>query len=222
MSTTNYRWERLQDGPQLFSEIWQPWNGEQRRLALVTTLLSAVVPVRCHLKGATVPVRIEKALANFPPHRVKLKIEAGQIFASKFRVSEEHGRPFYEIVKLDCHNTEFDLNAARAYASRNLLPRGGEQPEEPVRAAAAAQPASIVERLAEWIFARYGTRNTFEQLRDAVLRDPEITGFNGADFLTADHLVYETKPHRPPLTGWPLRSPYKERIEQGIVAEKSF
>jgi hypothetical protein len=71
--------------------------------------------------------------------------------------------------------------------------------------------AAPIERLAEWIFARHCTTAppTFEKLCDAAVA--EFEGFKKADLRTAYGRVYDTKPHRPPATGWPLRSPYRER-----------
>jgi hypothetical protein len=78
-------------------------------------------------------------------------------------------------------------------------------------AEATASKTASIEHLAEWIFARHGTGKTFEKLYDEACGDSEIGGFKKADFQIAYRLVYDTKRHRPPVTGWPLKSPYKER-----------
>jgi hypothetical protein len=69
-------------------------------------------------------------------------------------------------------------------------------------------------QLAEWIFARHQTKRSFDKLYEEARGDSKITGLRKADLLTAFQKVYDTKPHRPPVTGWPLRSPYNERLEQ--------
>jgi hypothetical protein len=79
--------------------------------------------------------------------------------------------------------------------------------------AAPAELASI-EQLAEWVFARHGTGSTFEKLYAKACGDIEIGGFKKSDFHAAFGSVYATSRHRPPATGWPLRSPYGERASK--------
>jgi hypothetical protein len=47
---------------------------------------------------------------------------------------------------------------------------------------------------------------------DTARRIAALGIFVSADFTKAYGLVYETKPHRPPVTGWPLRVPYDTRL----------
>jgi hypothetical protein len=76
--------------------------------------------------------------------------------------------------------------------------------------------AEVVTRHAEWIFNTRHQVRGFEKLYDLACKDSG--SFKKKDFRAAYQEVYETEPHRPPATGWPLRSPYKERDE----AEKSL
>ena len=69
---------------------------------------------------------------------------------------------------------------------------------------------SMVDRLAEWIYQRRSWRKSYEALYDEA-RNAQLGEFRTTDSLTAYRKVYATKPHAPPKTGWPLRSPYKER-----------
>jgi hypothetical protein len=91
------------------------------------------------------------------------------------------------------------------------LPRGeGALPAAPVDQPSTSEETGI-ERFAKWIFVQHGTGKTFEQLYDAARRDPALGKFTKADFQAAFQSVYATESHRPPATGWPLRSPYRER-----------
>lgn len=79
-------------------------------------------------------------------------------------------------------------------------------------AEATATDTDSIERLAEWIFAQRGAgTNTFDKLYTAARSAPKIGGFAKAELQAAFRRVYETKRHRPRATGWPLRSPYRER-----------
>jgi hypothetical protein len=71
--------------------------------------------------------------------------------------------------------------------------------------------------LADWVFSMRGQLPSFKKLYDVARKDSRVGPFKKKDFLAAYQAVYETKPHRPPATGWPLRSPYREHAE----AEKS-
>jgi hypothetical protein len=81
-------------------------------------------------------------------------------------------------------------------------------------------PAEIIV-LAEWIFVRDprsgagGKLQTFEKLLSAARRDPELKTFTYKAFLAAYHAVYQTKSHRGPAEGWPLREPFLSRINNG-------
>jgi hypothetical protein len=79
------------------------------------------------------------------------------------------------------------------------------------RAEATPAETSSIEQLAEWIFARHESWNTFEKLYDAARTDTETGALRKRDFLTAYQRVYATASHRPPASGWPLKSPYRER-----------
>ena len=74
------------------------------------------------------------------------------------------------------------------------------------------EPASL-DQLAEWIFARHVRgANPFDKRYSEAMKDNTIEGFKKADFRIAYRRVYETEPHRPPATGWPLRGPYRDRV----------
>jgi hypothetical protein len=79
--------------------------------------------------------------------------------------------------------------------------------------AQAAPAASIDDPLADWIFAQHSRRMSCEALYAEARRAPPRE-FRKADFVAAYGKVYATQRHRPPATGWPLRSPYKERLTQ--------
>jgi hypothetical protein len=92
--------------------------------------------------------------------------------------------------------------------------------------AVTADVPSAAERLAEWIFARHapGRNTTFDKLYVAACHDPELGDFAKAELQAAFQRVYDTKPHRPRATGWPLRSPYRERWQDTVKRKprKSF
>jgi hypothetical protein len=90
-----------------------------------------------------------------------------------------------------------------------------QQPKDTNSADDAATP------LAEWIFDHHTSQLTFDRLFAEAGRDISLGGFKKRDFLTAYRRVYETSPHHPPATGWPLRTPYKERMAQGKSLNKS-
>jgi hypothetical protein len=77
--------------------------------------------------------------------------------------------------------------------------------------------AEVVTRHAEWIFNKRRQMRDFKKLYDLARKDSSLGSCKKKDLLAAYQDVYETEPHRPPASGWPLRSPYKERDE----AEKS-
>ncbi len=77
--------------------------------------------------------------------------------------------------------------------------------------AEAAPP--IDDPLAGWIFAQHSRGMSCEALYAEARRAPPRE-FRKSDFVTAYGKVYATQRHRPPATGWPLRSPYKERLTQ--------
>lgn len=78
---------------------------------------------------------------------------------------------------------------------------------------AAIDQTDQVKRLAEWIFSMRGQLRAYRKLLAVARGERSLGGFRVKDFLAAFQLVYETKPHSPPATGWPLRSLYKERDE---------
>jgi hypothetical protein len=73
------------------------------------------------------------------------------------------------------------------------------------------EPTEQVGRLANWIFTQYPTEKRCKFLYERARKEVQLGEFRHADFVTAYRLVYATQRHRPPATGWPLRSPYKER-----------
>ena len=81
---------------------------------------------------------------------------------------------------------------------------------------AAQAEAMTVERLAEFIFSmRAQVGHHQDKLYGAALRDSDLGMFTRAKFLAAYGLVYQSRPHRPPATGWLMREPYKSRAEKG-------
>ena len=68
--------------------------------------------------------------------------------------------------------------------------------------------------LAEWIFTRHGSRLAFQKLYEEALRDNTLGSFKKVDLRMAHRRVYQTKNHRPPVTGWPLQSKYQKRAEK--------
>jgi hypothetical protein len=86
----------------------------------------------------------------------------------------------------------------------------GDTPKPATSEAEGAPAASIDDRLAEWIFVQHSRRISQKALLTAAL-DAQLGEFRKADFGVAYRKVYASKAHRPPATGWPLRSPYKER-----------
>jgi hypothetical protein len=84
------------------------------------------------------------------------------------------------------------------------------QAPEQIAKATAAETTSI-EQLAEWIFAQHSDNapTTFQNLCEAAAG--KFEGFKKADAREAYRRVYDTRPHRPPVAGWTLRTPYRER-----------
>jgi hypothetical protein len=77
-------------------------------------------------------------------------------------------------------------------------------------------PDAVV-MLSDWIFSVRGQMRHFKKLLDCAIEQKQLGTFTEVTFRAAYQNVYETESHHPPKTGWPLRSPYKERDE----AEKS-
>jgi hypothetical protein len=84
--------------------------------------------------------------------------------------------------------------------------------------ASQAAAGSIVERLAEWIFAKR-PRHHFNTLCDEALEDADLVARVGGTFLKGNfreayRRVYRTKRGHPPAAGWSLREPYKSRTKE--------
>jgi hypothetical protein len=110
-------------------------------------------------------------------------------------------------------------------AMRLWQPRADASAEEttttadPMPRDAAVITSDQVDKLAGWIFAKRLQLQKFDDLYAAAPVD--LGEFKKADLLSAFRLVYATKAHRPPITGWPLRSPYSERAhEEGLTKNK--
>jgi hypothetical protein len=77
---------------------------------------------------------------------------------------------------------------------------------------------NVTDRLAEWIFEQHPDQGPPKQkkgLLDLTLALASSLGkFKMEDFTTAYQRVYQTDRGRPPLTGWPLREPYKKRFSE--------
>jgi hypothetical protein len=75
-----------------------------------------------------------------------------------------------------------------------------------------------IDKMAEWVFAEH-PRNTGERpqlytkLRDEAQKRDWSTPFKEASFKEAYRKVYQSENHRPPKSGWPLRDPYKNRLD---------
>jgi hypothetical protein len=124
----------------------------------------------------------------------------------------------------------------KAYAALpNALPLQQEWFAEFDQAAAAPSPSAtinsveagtnetnVLERLADWIFSMRRQERRFEKLYETALKDIHVGPFEKINFLAEYQLVYQTKPHRPPATGWPLRSPYKELDAAESLLNKSI
>jgi hypothetical protein len=103
----------------------------------------------------------------------------------------------------------------------------GERPPEPKDIPVEAEPepgttaAPIDDRLANWIFDQHDGRSPIydELLKKARALGGQLGQFRTTDFLAAYQRVYQTKANAPPATGWPLRSPYRERATERKVAE---
>jgi hypothetical protein len=98
----------------------------------------------------------------------------------------------------------------RARKPEAVEPPGGQAVVLPPQTLDTPAEIASIEELAERIFAQHGTRKTFDELYAAERCDPKIR-FKKTDLLAAFGRVYATKGHRPPASGWPLRSPYAER-----------
>lgn len=110
------------------------------------------------------------------------------------------------------HDIVFALGLCRDRAREREVvePPGGQAvvlPSQPLD-----RPAiiDVIELLAERIFTQHGQGKTFNELYAAERCDPKIR-FKKAELLSAFGRVYATERHRPPASGWSLRSPYAER-----------
>jgi hypothetical protein len=74
-----------------------------------------------------------------------------------------------------------------------------------------------VEALAEWIFEQHpldGRRpKKRSELEQLALTEVVVDGFTTREFRNAFRKIYDTKAHHPPVSGWPLRQPFKSRLE---------
>jgi hypothetical protein len=76
-------------------------------------------------------------------------------------------------------------------------------------------PCDVTDRLAEWIFQQHpdeGPPKHKKTLLDLAINS--AGEFKKEDFTTAYQRVYDTKRGSPPLTGWPLKEPYKTFLMQ--------
>jgi hypothetical protein len=72
----------------------------------------------------------------------------------------------------------------------------------------------IQAELEEWIFLQHADRLIFDDLLKRACSIPELQGtFTKDVFEAAYREVYETKRHRPPASGWPLRPRFAERLK---------
>jgi hypothetical protein len=90
----------------------------------------------------------------------------------------------------------------------------GLRPAHPMTGEVINASASLVDRLAEWIFTQHRPKPlSFEALLNCVEQHNQFGQFKKDEFRKAHRLVYATEKHAPPVTGWPLREPYKSRWE---------
>jgi hypothetical protein len=77
----------------------------------------------------------------------------------------------------------------------------------------------LIDRLAEWIFARHEECQLKEQLFGDARRVSELGTFRRTDFAAAFQNVYATEARRPPATGWPLQPKYQLRASARKVSK---
>jgi hypothetical protein len=72
-----------------------------------------------------------------------------------------------------------------------------------------------IDLLAEWIFAQHSRHLSHDELlKEACASSLQLGSIKKEDFRGAHKQVYETKRGRRPVGGWPLRTPYKERLTE--------
>ncbi len=89
-----------------------------------------------------------------------------------------------------------------------------EQPQTTLasKGGAPAGLPDLIPALAEWIYVRHQIPpQKFADLLTEAQHDKSLGTFRREQFEGAYGRVYKSKAHRPPITGWPLRSPYVER-----------
>jgi hypothetical protein len=96
-------------------------------------------------------------------------------------------------------------------------PRGAEPVGDQMIPAAEGTPL-LHDPIAEWIFNQHARRMSCNALYAEAL-SAQLGEFRKAEFVAAYGKVYATEPHRPPATGWPLRSPYKELVNAKQVSK---
>jgi hypothetical protein len=82
----------------------------------------------------------------------------------------------------------------------------------------ASDTTDRIDSLAEWIFGCHPTIGTppwtKKQLEELARTNCVAPGFIKNAFTKAYQKVYETTPARPPKSGWPLREPFRGRLEE--------
>ena len=194
------------------------------------------------LRGLVPIPHVENILLSANPRTIDADIPAGRIVISAFITQDNDGfwAAFFpgwltnaagRFIVIEMDNIDFDRSAARDYVVENLLPADVTPSDTPasttellesVKPQATEQIAKTtaaeidpLEQFAEWVFARHSetTPTSFETLCEAAKR--ELERITKTALRTAYQRVYDTQPHRPLARGWPLKTPYKERWQDG-------
>jgi hypothetical protein len=77
---------------------------------------------------------------------------------------------------------------------------------------------TVVDQMAEWIFAKHPKKRgepprRYIDLRDEAQSRNWSAAFKEASFKKAYRKVYQSENHKPPKSGWPLRDSYKNRLD---------
>jgi hypothetical protein len=114
---------------------------------------------------------------------------------------------------LSNHARDIAVDAARPDEHYPPTPVGSSLPKP--------APTDVVKILAEWVFARHHVPpRLFKDLFNEARGETSLGTFRRRQFEGAFRRVYQTAPHRPPVTGWPLREPYSDRWCQGKGKKK--
>jgi hypothetical protein len=118
----------------------------------------------------------------------------------------------------------FPEKAEAGQITEHLLTAASESAEADLGAAlidgdVEAPKATVVGRLAEWIFAQHlqATQSGNKSMKKDALEEKahkEMKSYGIRDFNDAFKLVYRSKKRRPPRDGWPLQPEYQKRLAE--------